>query len=169
MLLLIKTTKKEAWYTKELNHFNASQIARKKISFLTNFVMKTRSETIGHIKWDCGINWDSQLTGKFLKGSKTRSAACRQSRGGYRLGEPRWSTVSLYNKLSAWVFGIAQSLILKLEMNCSFDGENWSWKIKQRDLRPSVSQRLQSCPSDGYSECRLNCRDSPGITWPSER
>ena len=41
-----KTTKKEAWYTKELNHFNASQIARKKISFLTNFVMKT--ETIGH-------------------------------------------------------------------------------------------------------------------------
>jgi hypothetical protein len=75
----VKTTKKEAWYTKELNHFNASQIARKKISFPTNFVMKT--ETIGHLKWDCGINWDSQLTGKILKGSKTRSAACRQSRG----------------------------------------------------------------------------------------
>ena len=88
----VKTTKKEAWYTKELNHFNASQIAGKKISFLTYFVMKT--ETVGHIKWDCGINWDSQLTGKFLKGSKTRSAACRQSRGGYRRSEVKVCTTS---------------------------------------------------------------------------
>ena len=88
----VKTTKKEAWNTKELNHFNASQITRKKISFPTNFVMKT--ETIGHIKWIVASTETHNLQENFSK-DRRHVRLLADKPGGYRRVEVGHS---LYNK-----------------------------------------------------------------------